>query len=184
MEQKDQSANEVSAESSKYCRAFYQPNQCSIATTIMNDGNGSRSDPANFAQRGTPLSISTSRPQADGCSGQLPDARRLAQPPSQQRTLSEPLPLASSSKVETPTRAYTYDPPRSASYADRSLRFAGGEMSPSTGSYGGDKMKRRHSSEPKINGYTACGRHSNDWLFGGFSVSGQVKKLWEKDKKA
>lgn len=40
---------------------------------------------------------------------------------------------------------------------------------------------RRHSShDAKVNVYTECGRHSDDWLFGGFSVAGAVKKLWDK----
>jgi len=73
----------------------------------------------------------------------------------------------------------------SAGYVDSNLRLLKG----STGDKGtsgrsGDKTKRRHSHEPKVNGYTECGRHGDDWLFGGFSVSGSVKKLWERDKKA
>jgi hypothetical protein len=42
------------------------------------------------------------------------------------------------------------------------------------------KTIRRQSHDPKINVYTECGRHGDDWLFGGFSVSGTVKSLWEK----
>ena len=44
-----------------------------------------------------------------------------------------------------------------------------------------EKLKRRHSHDPnKVNRYTECGRHSDEWLFGGFSVSDAVRKLWEK----
>jgi hypothetical protein len=43
-----------------------------------------------------------------------------------------------------------------------------------------NKTRRRRSNDPKINVYTECGRHSDDWLFGGFSVSGTMKMLWDK----
>jgi hypothetical protein len=83
-------------------------------------------------------------------------------------------------------RASSGEVPKSAGYMDNSLRFlkgAKGDKSPSSGR--SDKMDkaRRHSHESKINGYTECGRHGDDWLFGGFSVSDSVKKLWERDKK-
>jgi hypothetical protein len=73
----------------------------------------------------------------------------------------------------------------SAGYVDANPRFLkgnAGDKSPSGRSDTGDKT-RRHSHEPKVNVYTECGRHGDDWLFGGFSVSGAVKKLWERDKK-
>jgi hypothetical protein len=41
-------------------------------------------------------------------------------------------------------------------------------------------VQRRHSAEPHKNVYTECGRHSDDWLFGGFSVAGVAKKIWNK----
>jgi len=43
-----------------------------------------------------------------------------------------------------------------------------------------EKARRRHSHENHVNVYTECGRHSDDWLFGGFSVGNAVKKMWEK----
>jgi len=47
-----------------------------------------------------------------------------------------------------------------------------------------DTAKRRHSHDPnRVNVYTECGRHSDDWLFGGWSVSGAVKKIWERERK-
>ncbi|KAF7950525.1 hypothetical protein EAE96_007807 [Botrytis aclada] len=46
-----------------------------------------------------------------------------------------------------------------------------------------DGVKRRHSSNEHANVYTECGRHSDDWLFGGFSVTDAVKKMWHKDGK-
>jgi hypothetical protein len=149
---------------------------------------GSTQDPARVVQRGAPPYITTSsRPQADGSrAGQYP-AGSFAQPPSSapQRTVSEPYPPPSPASRGTPTRASSGDVPMSAGYVDSNLRLLKG----STGDKGtsgrsGDKTKRRHSHEPKVNGYTECGRHGDDWLFGGFSVSGSVKKLWERDKKA
>ncbi|KAH8816315.1 hypothetical protein F5884DRAFT_852758 [Xylogone sp. PMI_703] len=51
------------------------------------------------------------------------------------------------------------------------------------------KKKRSQSSgqaqlhQPKaahVNIYTQCGRHSNEWLFGGLSFSGTVRRIWKK----
>ena len=42
------------------------------------------------------------------------------------------------------------------------------------------KTTRRRSNDPKVNVYTECGRHGDDWLFGGFSLSETMKMLWEK----
>ncbi len=41
------------------------------------------------------------------------------------------------------------------------------------------KMKR-HSHHGHINGYTECGRHGDDWLFGGFSVIQTLKEIFKK----
>lgn len=41
-----------------------------------------------------------------------------------------------------------------------------------------DPLKRRYSNENHVNVYTDCGRHGDDWLFGGWSVGGAVKKVW------
>jgi len=46
-----------------------------------------------------------------------------------------------------------------------------------SGANGRMEGKRRHSNEGKTNVYTACGRHSDEWLFGGFSVAGVVRKM-------
>lgn len=35
------------------------------------------------------------------------------------------------------------------------------------------------SGVEKANVYTSCGRHGDDWLFGGFSLGGTVKKMWD-----
>ncbi|KAF4633161.1 hypothetical protein G7Y89_g4955 [Cudoniella acicularis] len=36
-------------------------------------------------------------------------------------------------------------------------------------------VPKRHTNPNHVNGYTECGRHSDDWLFGGLSVVGMVK---------
>ncbi|KAH8685413.1 hypothetical protein BGZ60DRAFT_425910 [Tricladium varicosporioides] len=44
-------------------------------------------------------------------------------------------------------------------------------------------IPRRSTNPSHINGYTECGRHGDDWLFGGLSVVGMVKgvkKVFEK----
>jgi len=152
------------------------------------DAAGSKQDAARVVQCAAPLSITTSRPKADGSrAGQYP-ASSFAQPLSSapQRTVSDPYPTPSPASRGTPTRASSGTVSMSAGYVDSSLRFlkgGTGDKSQSYGSQTGDKTKRRHSHEPKVNGYTQCGRHGDDWLFGGFSVSGSVKKLWEREKK-
>ncbi|KAI9645095.1 hypothetical protein NHQ30_005829 [Ciborinia camelliae] len=64
--------------------------------------------------------------------------------------------------------------PTSAGFVDKRTKFNEGKK---------DNITRRHSANEHANVYTECGRHSNDWLFGGFSVSGVVKKIWQKDGK-
>jgi hypothetical protein len=164
----------------------------------MTDANTTSSqsygeDPARVAQRVAPLSITTSRPQIDGTlPGQYsyPADGAFAQPRSSpaQRTMSDPFPPPSPVQQGSPMRATSGEVPKSAGYMDSSVRFlksSKGDKSPSSSrSDKRDKAKRRHSHESKINGYTECGRHGDDWLFGGFSVSDSVKKLLERDKKS
>jgi hypothetical protein len=90
--------------------------------------------------------------------------------------IAQPTPL----QRDTPTRA-------TSSGTDRSLRLVkGGEEdreSLLSGTEAKDTAKKGRTHKENVNVYTECGRHSNDWLFGGFSVSDTVKKLWHKDKK-
>jgi hypothetical protein len=156
----------------------------------MNDANPppwDRQDPTRGGQRGAPLSITTSRSQIDGSrAGQYPADQNFAQPRSSgpYRTTSDPFPPPSPAQRGTATRASSGDVPKSAGSTDSSprlLKGSKGDKSPSSSrSDKGDKARRRHSS----NNYTECGRHGDDWLFGGFSVSDSVKKLWERDKKS
>jgi len=46
-----------------------------------------------------------------------------------------------------------------------------------------EEAKRRFSNEGKINVHTECGRHGDEWLFGGFSVAGAVRKMLGEGKK-
>ncbi len=41
---------------------------------------------------------------------------------------------------------------------------------------------KRLSGRSQTNGYTECGRHSNDWLFGGISFTEIGKKMLFKKK--
>lgn len=43
-----------------------------------------------------------------------------------------------------------------------------------------DALKRRHSNENHVNVHTDCGRHGDDWLFGGWSVGGAVRRVWRR----
>lgn len=37
--------------------------------------------------------------------------------------------------------------------------------------------KSRHSHENHVNVHTECGRHGDDWLFGGWNIGGVVKRV-------
>jgi hypothetical protein len=135
-----------------------------------------------YSQRAGPLSISTARPAYRSLSGQSP----TAPPQSPQRTFSNPSPSAEQRERDDTTGIFSRSVPKSSGYTERNLRFAksDGNRSPamrSPTSPNEEMMRRRHSHEPKKNVYTECGRHSDEWLFGGWSD--KVKKLWEKDKK-
>lgn len=56
-------------------------------------------------------------------------------------------------------------------------------MGLSSGNEARDKVQEWHSHKRNFNVYTECGRHSNEWLFGGFSLRKTAKKLWNRDKK-
>jgi len=159
-------------------------------TTNMNDeGSPPKSQTRSAAgtRKSTPLSISTFRPSTWGRSShssQSPAVRSAPPQPAPARTVSDPYPSASFSQRDTPTRSSSGEVPKSASHVDKSLRFEKEcQKSPSAKTAAGDKIKRRHSHEPKINVYTECGRHSDDWLFGGFSVSDSFRKLLDRDRK-
>jgi hypothetical protein len=72
-------------------------------------------------------------------------------------------------------------PSPSSPYPSKSPRRA---TEPQIASYregsGRVEAKRRHTNERKTNVFTECGRHSDEWLFGGFSVAGVVRKMLEK----
>jgi hypothetical protein len=131
---------------------------------------GSYTDP------GAPLSISTSDPRsADGLSQSL-EVRSAPPPPSPQRMVSGPAASPSPSKRD---KAWKAGAPKPHGQGDKNLRFASGSKS-RTSPKDGEKIKRRHSHEPKVNVYTECGRHSDEWLFGPLADS--VKRLLDRDK--
>lgn len=41
----------------------------------------------------------------------------------------------------------------------------------------------RHHHETHINVHTECGRHGDDWLFGGWNVGGVVKRVFSGGRK-
>ena len=148
--------------------------------------------------RGGVLSISTStpRPTPEVESIQSPTPRSAQPHPSAHRTFSGPAAIPSSSIQTSLDDAVSPVTPQSASATGprkKSLRFEkiGNELktsatSPAMGSPKRLEMaNRRHSADPKINVHTECGRHSDDWLFGGWNISGNVKKIWDrKDSKS
>jgi len=108
-----------------------------------------------------------------------------ALPSSRQRAVNGPALSSaahSSSQRDLARTATVPTPPKSAGLVDKSLRVASGPKS-SASPEDDDKLKRKHSHETKVNVYTECGRHSDEWLFGGFSVADAVKRLWEKERK-
>lgn len=40
--------------------------------------------------------------------------------------------------------------------------------------------KRRYTDEARTNIHTECGRHSDDWLFGGFKIGAVMRRIWGK----
>ena len=149
------------------------------------------------SQRGTQLSISTSRPNIG--SAERKDSPSTFKsgplPPSPHRAFSAPshvFPLGDSNSSNSEQSLSGI--PRSAGYRENNASFARrrggertGELSPVSPTglarHKKDNMRRRHSHEPKVNVYTECGRHGDDWLFGSFSVSDMVKRLLERDNK-
>ncbi|KAL2069559.1 hypothetical protein VTL71DRAFT_14238 [Oculimacula yallundae] len=121
--------------------------------------------------------------------GSQSPARHSALPQSQtpHRTFSEPGTSPTSSNL-APTTTWgsqsTVTTQSSAGYGEKSLQFDVQSNTSSRPRRDEEQPSRRWSHDPaKVNGYTTCGRHGDDWLFGGFSVAGTVKKLWEKDGK-
>jgi len=111
-----------------------------------------------------------------------------ARPSSPQRALSDPFPPAPARQLPSILGREGEQTPKSAGNTPKSpktVKFGKGGMSlekakttPETGRK--ELGKRRHSHEPRLNVHTECGRHSDDWLFGGFSVAETMKRLWEK----
>ncbi|KAH7397765.1 hypothetical protein BKA64DRAFT_672780 [Cadophora sp. MPI-SDFR-AT-0126] len=140
-------------------------------------------------QRESPQAISTSRTMEGDGSTQSSAARHPALPQYQSphRTFSEPATSPTFSDfTPTTTRASqtTVDTQSSAGSSEKTLQFDADSHTSERRRSREKQPPRRHSHDPsKVNGYTTCGRHGDDWLFGGFSVSGAVKKIWEKDNK-
>ncbi|KAF4632860.1 hypothetical protein G7Y89_g5252 [Cudoniella acicularis] len=140
-----------------------------------------------------PLSITTSSSStasgssADTTNSQSAGSTRgqgaLPPPYPQQRTSTEPYP--------SPTQSYSSASPimpGSRQQRRQTMPHSAGMPPPSSpfSRSGGTtpksprtvKAERRHSFEPnKMNVYTECGRHGDEWLFGGFTVAGAFRKV-------
>ncbi|EKD14662.1 uncharacterized protein L3040_000186 [Drepanopeziza brunnea f. sp. 'multigermtubi'] len=132
--------------------------------------------------RPDPLSISPSRTPGRDSAAQSSGQRSPALPPFPHRRASETSTSSTASSEFMPATG-----PRCAGrHAEESLN-SGVATNPRRSGSGEPKLKpsRRHSSHDpsKVNVYTECGRHGDDWLFGGFSVAGAVRKLWDKESK-
>lgn len=137
-------------------------------------------------QRETPLSISAST-REDGMSWSQSSGSSSAQPHSPYRTVSDPVPYASTSTSQyaTTRRSTTTDIPESQGYNNTNASFQESSRSsrssknPTSPSFMTDK---RRESDPKSNLYTQCGRHGDQWLFGGFPFD-NIKKALGSEKK-
>jgi hypothetical protein len=83
---------------------------------------------------------------------------------SAQRTASDPLP----SQQEPDPLPVQF----------RTVSHPSPPCSPPQSTLGGIEPVKRHTHSTKQNAYTECGRHGDEWLFGGFPESGSLKKLW------
>jgi hypothetical protein len=89
--------------------------------------------------------------------------------------------------LRSPERLPTYPPPSPSSdgendactdYNASLLRSSTSSTTAKSSDSG--RIKKTHSEDFHKNAYTECGRHSDDWLFGGVSVTKTLKGLWEK----
>ena len=46
-----------------------------------------------------------------------------------------------------------------------------------------EHAKHHHYHETHVNVHTECGRHGDDWLFGGWSMGGVVKRVFSGERK-
>jgi hypothetical protein len=105
--------------------------------------------------------------------------QRLEPRPLSRRSLSDPLPFNPSRRCSNAHRCSksAIDTP-----VEHKVRL--NHLGISAASYGGEeeraRITKRHSHPSHINIYTECGRHGDDWLFGGFSVIEAVKRIFEK----
>jgi hypothetical protein len=110
-----------------------------------------------------------------------PASQRLEPLPFSQRSHSDPLPSNLSrrfNKTKGPSKGAT-----DVAVEHEVLSKHAGLSPTSCGVEGDrDKIMKRHSHPCHINRHTECGRHGDDWLFGGFSVVELVKRIFKKRK--
>jgi len=95
-----------------------------------------------------------------------------------QRSASDPLPSTASQRFSDSHKSSSGAASVAADEKRRSQHLA---ISTPTGE-GEERgsITKRHSYHSHTNVYTECGRHSDDWLFGGFSVVETVKRMFKK----
>ncbi|KAH6679575.1 hypothetical protein B0J14DRAFT_301480 [Halenospora varia] len=156
----------------------FQPRNTRAPLTITTASSSASSD--NSVDRTSTQSASSPRGQA-ALPPPYPSPQQTAY-----RTTSSPYPTSSHSNSSTSplmssmwsrraTVPQPHQEPRSPTYARVRSPCSplGRNETPRT-----TKAERRHSFEPnKVNVYTECGRHSDEWLFGGLSLSGAFRKV-------
>jgi len=153
---------------------------------------------ASAKERPAPLFKSFSSPQQGVLSINIPPVQQTDETtspnpsqspnprPAQRRIVSDPLSPSSPSRFSSIISGRKKDKGNSPTSPNvKSEGNALGGLTPisATTERGEMRPTRRHSNEAKMNVYTECGRHSNDWLFGGLSVTGVVKMFVPGGKK-
>ncbi|KAI1854541.1 hypothetical protein JX265_007588 [Neoarthrinium moseri] len=96
-----------------------------------------------------------------------------------------PAPLSTSTSRNTNARHESFGSTSSGSTFDWAM-----ERSNTADSWNSSTAFIRHDSSsakavkpvsPTANVYTHCGRHSDQWLFGGTSMSSMIKSAWKKE---
>jgi hypothetical protein len=128
-------------------------------------------------------SRATSDPASSLTGGQSTSTPQRLEPlPLSQRSLSDPLP-------SNPSRRFSNAHRRSKSAIDtpvehkvrlNHLRISAASDGEEEEEEERARITKRHSHPSHINIYTECGRHGDDWLFGGFSVIEAVRRIFEK----
>lgn len=158
-------------------RSFSKPTFLKMTQTVT---LSSSAPPPSSQSSNTFLSRATSDSASCLPEGQSKSTTERLEPlPFSQRSLSDPLPLNLLRRFSN-----AHEPSKNATDVAVEHKVRLNNPGKSAASYGGeserDRITKRHSNPSHINIYTECGRHSDDWLFGGFSMIEAVKRMFEK----